>query len=1009
MNTEEQETRIDEELYSRQLYVLGHDAMRRMMKSKVLVVGLDGLGQEIAKNLCLAGLHAVNLWDRGPVRLRDLGAGFYFRVADVGKARDSAAAPHLAALNRHVIVTVADNADPKGYDVVVAVNQNFDTNISLSEQCRAENVKLVVANVSGLFSQVFVDLIEHTVVDKNGAPPSTGGINDISPDGVLTIADGSKHSLITGDSVRISRSMYKVTVISRTQFRLEGYETTEDSHTGGDFEQVKEPFTISYRGLKESKEAPEILCFGDEERARLLHRLFTESDTKNEDEGDSINADTGDNVASSVSAEETSPKKMCVRTKNICLNTASPQNTDLIRQFRETRNCLIAPMCSVIGGFAAQEVLKVVSGRFLPLNQFFYYDCAEAWRPQKSEGTGVCKDDRYYDLRRLFGTDGLERLMKLRIFLVGAGAIGCEHLKNFVMSGIGLRGRITVTDMDSIEQSNLNRQFLFKECDVSKLKSEAAVRQAGQLNEDYSQKDCNALVAYNLPVNQPTETTFSDDFFCSLDVIANALDNVEARNYMDGRAVAMRKAMFDSGTLGTKGHVQVVVPFVTESYASTTDAAESSIPMCTVKSYPSTIEHTIEWAMGEFRRKFNEEMEIIKERVDAGEGKVEEETRASPDVSENKEGESNVPADNNDPRTLLEEAPRNIEGCIKSALGLFVNLFSTQIQNLLSTFPADYVTKEGLPFWSSPKRPPAPLSFNINDRMHILFVESAANLFATCVGVRRISKPEVLAYLENVLSLCEPNPIRFGDEPVDLSGTQPLEYDKDTWHVDFVYSAANLRARNYKIKEQSRHFIRGVSGKIIPAIATTTAVVSGLCVLEIIKYALRENVNDEECGAGESTACDTNEAGGKTANSGPGAPALKNAFLDLAMPFLALADPVPPQQLSYEVNGVKTPYTLWSRIELKDSRLGDLIATLSKHIGRTVSMASIGSRIVYWDFSNKYDGNLNRTIAELCECKPGQLVQYVDFLTEDEVEMESVAVLFETAHPVRRPPDRKQG
>lgn len=59
-------------------------------------------------------------------------------------------------------------------------------------------------------------------------------------------------------------------------------------------------------------------------------------------------------------------------------------------------------------------------------------------------------------MRRLFGASGLEKLMKLHVFLVGAGAIGCEHLKNFVMSGIGLRGRITVTDMDSIDSSCCN-------------------------------------------------------------------------------------------------------------------------------------------------------------------------------------------------------------------------------------------------------------------------------------------------------------------------------------------------------------------------------------------------------------------------------------------------------------------------------------------------------------------------------------------------------------------------
>ena len=52
---------------------------------------------------------------------------------------------------------------------------------------------------------------------------------------------------------------------------------------------------------------------------------------------------------------------------------------------------------------------------------------------------------------------------------VGAGAIGCEMLKNWAMMGMsaGPQGQIIVTDMDTIEKSNLNRQFLFRPWDVS--------------------------------------------------------------------------------------------------------------------------------------------------------------------------------------------------------------------------------------------------------------------------------------------------------------------------------------------------------------------------------------------------------------------------------------------------------------------------------------------------------------------------------------------------------------
>lgn len=76
---------IDEGLYSRQLYVLGHDAMRRMASSDVLISGLGGLGVEIAKNVILGGVKSVTLHDDAVCKLADLGSQFYLTEADVGE------------------------------------------------------------------------------------------------------------------------------------------------------------------------------------------------------------------------------------------------------------------------------------------------------------------------------------------------------------------------------------------------------------------------------------------------------------------------------------------------------------------------------------------------------------------------------------------------------------------------------------------------------------------------------------------------------------------------------------------------------------------------------------------------------------------------------------------------------------------------------------------------------------------------------------------------------------
>jgi len=58
-------------------------------------------------------------------------------------------------------------------------------------------------------------------------------------------------------------------------------------------------------------------------------------------------------------------------------------------------------------------------------------------------------------------------------------------------------------------------------------------------------------------VGPDTENIYTDSFFEALDGVANALDNVDARMYMDRRCVYYRKPLLESGTLGTKANVQV--------------------------------------------------------------------------------------------------------------------------------------------------------------------------------------------------------------------------------------------------------------------------------------------------------------------------------------------------------------------------------------------------------------------------------------------------------------------
>ncbi|EQL04158.1 Molybdenum cofactor biosynthesis, MoeB [Ophiocordyceps sinensis CO18] len=170
--------------------------------------------------------------------------------------------------------------------------------------------------------------------------------------------------------------------------------------------------------------------------------------------------------------------------------------------------------------------------------------------------------------------------------MVGAGGIGCELLKNLVLAGFG---EIHIVDLDTIDLSNLNRQFLFRQEHIKKSKALVAKEAAQMFNPNVE------IVAHHANIK---DVQFSVAWFHGFQVVYNALDNLEARRHVNRMCLAADVPLIERGTTGFNGQVQVIKKGVTACYDCSPKETPKSFPVCTIRSTPSQPIHCIVWAKG---------------------------------------------------------------------------------------------------------------------------------------------------------------------------------------------------------------------------------------------------------------------------------------------------------------------------------------------------------------------------------------------------------------------------
>lgn len=373
------------------------------------------------------------------------------------------------------------------------------------------------------------------------------------------------------------------------------------------------------------------------------------------------------------------------------------------------------------------------------------------------------------------------------MLLVGAGGIGCELLKDLVLLGFD---EIHVVDLDTIDLSNLNRQFLFRHKDIKQPKSTTAIKAVSSFNFH----NCK-LIPYQ---NSIYETdAFPLSWFDSFDLIFNALDNTEARSYINKIGLFLNKTILETGTTGTNGYVQATIPGQSSCYDCTVRETPKTFPVCTIRSTPSQPVHCVHWAKNFlFSSLFGEDDDSVEDNSLEGKDSAELGTDNQEEL-----------------QALMKESNELIE--LKRSINdpsfedkVIEKIFVKDIENLLKI--------EEL--WTH-RTKPTPIVFKPELKSQFLQITK-----------EQLGTGQNLWTLEQNLSVLITSIRNL--QTRYLATSNPIEFDKDDEDtLKFVVASTNIRSHIFGIPVKSKFDIKSIAGNIIPAVATTNAFIAGFSSL----------------------------------------------------------------------------------------------------------------------------------------------------------------------------------
>lgn len=155
--------------------------------------------------------------------------------------------------------------------------------------------------------------------------------------------------------------------------------------------------------------------------------------------------------------------------------------------------------------------------------------------------------ERYSRQLPIVGKEGQEKIAKTSVLVVGVGGLGSIVTTYLALAGFG---KIIIVDSETVEESNLNRQLLYRDYDIGKTKVLVAAERLKELNPDVEV----------VPINERLTKDNVEKIVSMADIVIDALDNWETRFLLNEACVKLRKPFIHAGVETFYGQLTTIIP-----------------------------------------------------------------------------------------------------------------------------------------------------------------------------------------------------------------------------------------------------------------------------------------------------------------------------------------------------------------------------------------------------------------------------------------------------------------